>query len=325
MPKLINRTVEKIVQLLKGHGIAVITGVFLILLISVSVYLAVANNREESNNDLIDNDLSEPVEENNDLAEEEINIVNTIPPKDPDTVFSIEALLEQSGWSEPEEPEEPEEPDYFGVAYLTFDDGPSRAVTTGILDLLAEEEIPATFFIMLREDVDDIYQRILDEGHEIANHSSSHNYNRLYSRGLDVFRDDILNAHNFILDNYGYTMTTFRFPGGSMSWRRDTVRERIEVLDELGYTHFDWHIDSGDARPNDVDTSAETLTKNVLGNTNDIEHLIILMHDYRWRQSTLEALPAIIEGLRDIGYTFDIMRNFPTEDIAEENSVSGEE
>jgi len=218
---------------------------------------------------------------------------------------------------EPEPEPEPEEPEieYFGVAYLTFDDGPSRSVTEGILDLLAEEEIKATFFVISRTDVDDIYQRIVDEGHEIANHSYTHNYNRLYSRGIDVFREDILRLHNFVLENFGYEMKTFRFPGGSLSWNRNGIAARREVLEELGYIDYDWHIDIQDAVDNSVDTSAPRLTRNVLGHS-DIgsrEHVIILMHDYKWRQTTLEALPAIISGLREQGYRFDIMSNFPDE------------
>jgi len=216
------------------------------------------------------------------------------------------------------EPDEPED-EYFGVAYLTFDDGPSRAVTAGILDLLAEEEIKATFFVIYRTDVEDLYQRIIDEGHEIANHSYSHNYNRLYSRGVDAFKEDILRAHDFVLDNFGFEMSVFRFPGGSASWRRDGIAARREVLAELGYVDFDWHIDSNDAAPSGVDTSAATLTRNVLGHKDvgSREHLIILMHDYKWRQTTLEALPAIISGLREQGYRFDIMSNYPLENTEE--------
>ncbi|MCL2820498.1 MAG: polysaccharide deacetylase [Oscillospiraceae bacterium] len=223
------------------------------------------------------------------------------------------ALLDEASSDDLQEPDEPEI-DYFGVAYLTFDDGPSRSVTAGILDLLAEEDIKATFFVINRVEVEDLYERIIAEGHEIANHSYTHNYNRLYSRGVDAFKEDILRLHDFILETYDYEMTVFRFPGGSASWNRDGIAARREVLSELNYIDFDWHVDSNDAAPSGVDTSAATLTRNVLGNLGAREHVIILMHDYKWRQTTLEALPAIIEGLRELGYRFDIMRNYPQED-----------
>jgi len=230
---------------------------------------------------------------------------------------------DEPGIEEPEEPEEIEEEpeeepepevEYIGVAYLTFDDGPSREVTPGILDLLLEEDIRATFFVLPREGFDDLFNRMINEGHEIGNHSFSHNYGRLYRQSIDAFTNDITRASEFITDNFGYTMTSFRFPGGSMTWNRDVRNARIAVVEELGYTFFDWHIDSGDANTAEANKGAGALAANVLNNTGGREHVIILMHDFKWRASTLEALPTIINGLREQGYRFDIMQNYPVEE-----------
>ena len=79
----------------------------------------------------------------------------------------------------------------------------------------------------------------------------------------------------------------------------------------LGYKYFDWHIDSGDAHGTDAGISAQTIAANVLGDTNGRENVVILMHDFKWRVSTLEALPAIIDGLRNQGYAFDTLENYP--------------
>jgi len=205
----------------------------------------------------------------------------------------------------------PEPMEITGVAYLTFDDGPSREITPGILDLLYEERIKATFFVLPRIDVDDIFMRIIDEGHEIENHSYSHNFRRLYSNGIEAFKNDIQRAHDHIYENFGYKATAFRFPGGSMSWRRDVINQRIEELEVMGYTHFDWHIDSGDAYAAQADKSAQALADNVINEMNGRDHVIILLHDFKWRQSTLEALPIIINGLREQGYVFDVISNYP--------------
>jgi peptidoglycan/xylan/chitin deacetylase (PgdA/CDA1 family) len=78
----------------------------------------------------------------------------------------------------------------------------------------------------------------------------------------------------------------------------------------MGFDVFDWHVDSGDARANVSDRSAATLTNNVLRNTRDREKLIVLMHDTQGKRTTLEAFPRIIAGLREQGYTFDILRNY---------------
>jgi len=199
------------------------------------------------------------------------------------------------------------------VAYITIDDGPSRSVTPGILDVLLSEGIHATFFVLPNKDVEDLYRRIIDEGHEIGNHSFSHNYSKLYQyNNLKAFTDDVLKARDFILDNYGYETVTYRFPGGTMGRNSETIAKRKAALEEMGYRYFNWHIDSGDARSH-TDKSATSLTNNVLNNTRGREHVIVLMHDSAGRRSTLQALPRIIAGLRDQGYTFDVLRNYPQE------------
>ena len=197
------------------------------------------------------------------------------------------------------------------VAYITIDDGPSRAITPGILNILRDEGIKATFFILPHDGVSDIYQRIIDEGHEIGNHSASHVYSKLYSSGnIEAFKEDVLLAQSFMLDNFGYLTTTFRFPGGAMGRKSSIIEPRREFLKEIGYRDFDWHVDTGDANSNQKDKSAAALTARVLNNTRDRERLIVLMHDTSSKSTTLEALPGIIAGLREQGYSFDILRNY---------------
>ena len=213
---------------------------------------------------------------------------------------------------EPEEEAAPPEPEFTKIAYITIDDGPSRAITPGILDLLKAEGITATFFVLPQRDVNDLYERMIEEGHEIGNHSYSHNYSRLYqSDNLDAFGADVTKAHDWVLEEFGYEMTSFRFPGGSMGRGASVIAQRRAFLDEIGYRYFNWHIDSGDARADIPDKRASTLTGNVLRNTRDRDHLIILFHDTWDKRSTLEALPAVIAGLREQGYTFDILKNYP--------------
>ena len=199
------------------------------------------------------------------------------------------------------------------IAYITIDDGPSRAITPEILDILAREGIQATFFVLPHDGVRDIYQRILDEGHEIGNHSYSHIYSQLYNENdLDTFREDAIAAREFIWENFGYMTVTYRFPGGMMGRSASIVDPRRAVLEDLGYRYFDWNIDTGDANNRQTDKSAEALTNNVLNNTNGRSRVIVLMHDTRDKATTLEALPMIIEGLRAQGYQFDILRNYYT-------------
>ena len=232
-----------------------------------------------------------------DDATDIIHYMNGVPPEPPEPKL-------------PAIPPEPPEP--MKVAYITIDDGPSRAITPGILDVLQREEVPATFFVLPHQGLDDIYMRIIEEGHEIGNHSYSHNYTRLYSsHNIEAFKDDIIMARDFILENFGYLTTSFRFPGGSGGRSSAVIISRREVLAELGYRDFNWQIDSGDASPHDTDKSADGIVSQVLSNTRNREHLIILFHDTASKRTTLEALPRIISGLREQGYTFDIIRNYP--------------
>jgi len=212
---------------------------------------------------------------------------------------------EQAHASEPVDP--PIE--IIGTAYLTFDDGPDRGITPEVLDILLEEDVKATFFVLPNVGVEDIFRRIIDEGHEIGNHSFSHRYDLLYESNAGSFKEDILKARRFIYDNYGYTTTSFRFPGGSMSWP-GVIRSRIDVINELGYRHYDWLVDPEDWR---IGRTAEDIIKETLEQTKNLgrEHTIILLHDYRNRDLTIEALPGIIKGLREMGYEFDIVRNYP--------------
>ena len=69
------------------------------------------------------------------------------------------------------------------IAYLTFDDGPSSAITPQILQILKEEGVKATFFILgyRVELLPDLVRQAYQEGHYIANHGYSHNYDKIYS------------------------------------------------------------------------------------------------------------------------------------------------
>jgi len=238
---------------------------------------------------------------------QEDTLITHVSPDPPELIKPQEPL-------EPTEPPEPAEqirpPQPKKIAYLTFDDGPSRAVTPGILDVLAAEGILATFFVLSRRDVDDLFWRIINEGHEIGNHSATHNYSNLYNSGINAFYEDVMNAQNFLLERFDYQTNLYRFPGGSMGRDPEIVRQRKELLDEMGMLYYDWHIDSRDSHPNQHDRSAAAIAGNVLSTTYGRDRVIILMHDSNGRGTTLEALPGIIAGLREQGYSFDLMSNY---------------
>jgi len=197
------------------------------------------------------------------------------------------------------------------TAYITIDDGPSLTVTPQILDILAEQDVRATFFVLPYADTDTLYQRIRDEGHAVGNHSYSHDYNRLYANDNgDFFRDDVLRAEEFLKEKFGARPTLFRFPGGSASWRRDVIARRVEILGELGYRYFDWDVSNGDTAPAPESRDPNVLAANVMARADGREQLIVLMHDSVNKTPTAEALPEVIAGLRALGYRFDTLENY---------------
>lgn len=81
------------------------------------------------------------------------------------------------------------------IAYLTFDDGPTLKATPKILDILKEEDVVATFFVVGKhvKENPELVKRAYDEGHFIANHGYNHNNSKLYKND-DSFIHEIKNT-----------------------------------------------------------------------------------------------------------------------------------
>lgn len=193
------------------------------------------------------------------------------------------------------------------IAYLTFDDGP-YLLSNSFLDILDEYDIPATFFYLMKcketgfgdvdEVYDQIYQRIINSGHTLGNHTASHKLGPegIY-RSVDAFVRDVEKNRNFIYERYGYYTDVLRFPGGSTTSSLKPIL--VEKINELGYSYVDWNSSTGDGG---AVLPVETFRDNVLLKTDGKKILVVLMHDYS--SNTLIALPEIIEGLSKQGYIF---------------------
>ncbi len=199
------------------------------------------------------------------------------------------------------------------IAYITIDDGPSTNNTAAILDILKKAEIKATFFVLPKGHMDDIYARIINEGHVLGNHSYSHS-NHIYA-SEDDFEKDILKAKAFIYKKLDYTTTVFRFPGGTPGRKKSIIQKRADILKKNGYRYFDWDVSVADTDPNlknygDEKFIVNLMTGNVLHNTKGKKRLIVLMHDDSTKIYTVKALPCIIDGLKKQGYVFDVLTNY---------------
>lgn len=188
----------------------------------------------------------------------------------------------------------------FKVVALTFDDGPDPLYTPPILDILAEYDVPATFFVVGRhvEQHPEIARRIVAQGHSIGNHTWSHR--SLVPLSVDQTRVEIIRAHEIIQQVTGVDVHLFRPPRGVYSpFAREFLREQ-------GYTIVLWDVTSQDW----AEIPANRIANQVLNNTKPGS--IILLHDSGNlispvggnRINTVQALPIIIEGLIQQGYTF---------------------
>ena len=127
------------------------------------------------------------------------------------------------------------------IAYLTFDDGPSRYVTPEILDILDSYNIKATFFVLGKqaEKNPDILKRIYEEGHSIGNHTYSHNYSFIY-KNVNNFLYELEKTEEVFKNILGEDFETnlIRFPGGSFGTKKAPFRSFVL---EKGYNYIDWN------------------------------------------------------------------------------------
>lgn len=190
-----------------------------------------------------------------------------------------------------------EEDEGIRKVYLTFDDGPSGN-TSRILDILADYDVKATFFVVGKEEEEyqALYRRIVEEGHTLAMHSYSHKYSEIY-QSVESYSADLSKLQEFLYDTTGVWCRYCRFPGGSSNTvSRVDMHELIAYLDDQDMTYFDWNISSGDAGNSYL--SASDIIRNCTVNLKEYDEAIILMHDASNKNSTVEALPKLIETIQ---------------------------
>ena len=187
------------------------------------------------------------------------------------------------------------------VAYLTFDDGPSKN-TSKILDILKANDVKATFFIIgnLAQTRPEMIKRQVAEGHAIGNHTYSHDYKKIYS-SVNELTKDIQKSDKVLKDIIGsdYNLKLFRFPGGSFGKKLAPFRAAVE---NIGYEYVDWNALNGDAEGRNIPVAK--LISNVKKTAGNKKSIVILMHDAGAKHTTVEALPAIIKYLKSQGYQF---------------------
>lgn len=190
--------------------------------------------------------------------------------------------------------------------FLTFDDGPTKAVTPFVLDTLKKEDVKATFFLLgvNAQYNAELIKREFDEGHYIANHGYSHKYKEVYSSPEATF-DEYNKTEQIIRDalgNQNYRSNLFRFPGGSNGGYYNEIKQTAKAyLREQGIVHLDWNALSQDSAGT---YTKEQLLQNAIDTIGDKQSVIILMHDSSDKILNSEMLPDLIHYLKEKGYSF---------------------
>lgn len=191
---------------------------------------------------------------------------------------------------EPQSVKEEEEvmPDKY-VA-LTFDDGPNTNTMVEVLDILAQEDVKATFYVigsLINEPTGEVIKRAYEEGHEIGNHSKSHQ--DMTSMDADTLREEIDFVQVKVEELIGKKPTTFRPPYIAIN---QLMHDTIELPFIVGVDSRDW----------DPNATGQDRYNNVVRGAKD--GAIFLMHCMTGNSETVKVLPAIIKELRNQGYGF---------------------
>lgn len=174
---------------------------------------------------------------------------------------------------------------------MTFDDGPHGVNTPRLLNMLKKRNISATFYVIgaLVRRYPDIVRRMVDEGHEIGNHTWSHP--NLAGLGDARVFEEIDRTQDAVDKVVKAAPPTMRPPYGALTSRqRQMLHNRRDLPTVL------WSLDTSDwKRPGAPVITSRILTRAHAG-------AIVLMHDIH--KPTIDAMPAALDGLMARGYQF---------------------
>lgn len=188
------------------------------------------------------------------------------------------------------------------IAYLTFDDGPSFKSTPKILEILKNNEIEATFFILgsMAERNPETLKKVHMDGHAIGHHSYSHDYNHIYS-SPDNFMGELRKTDRLFKNILGEDFNTklLRFPGGEFGNKK---KEYARIANKEGYISHNWNALNGDSEGHNM--SQNYLLNRLKVTVGNQKEVVILMHDTDAKATTVKSLQASIDFLKSKGYVF---------------------
>jgi peptidoglycan-N-acetylglucosamine deacetylase len=181
------------------------------------------------------------------------------------------------------------------VVALTFDISWGNKMAPKVLDVLKQENVKATFFLSgpWAKNHVEVVTRIKTDGHEIESHGQEHV--DLNTLGREGAASNIRTAHAILEQLIGRAPSYVRPPNGAFS------KESVQGAKDLGYATVIWSVDSLDWKNPGVDTIIRRTTKLIHPGA------IILMHASDSCKQTDQALPTVLQTLRQQGYQFVLL------------------
>ena len=177
------------------------------------------------------------------------------------------------------------------VAYITFDDGPSK-YTSQIIDILDKNNVKGTFFMVNNNMIvfKDVVRRMNSEGHGTGFHGVTHDINELY-KTEDSAIEEFRTCNRTFYKITGETSRLVRIPFGSKPYMLESIYKKF--IDE-GFLVWDWTIDTEDWK-----SSEDQIVSNILYYARESDEIVILLHE---NQRTVDCLNNIIAILKERGY-----------------------
>ena len=177
------------------------------------------------------------------------------------------------------------------VAYITFDDGPSK-YTSQIIDILDKNDVKGTFFMVNDNMIvfKNVVRRMKSEGHGTGFHGVTHDINELY-KTEDSAIEEFRTCKRTFYKITGETSRLVRIPFGSKPYMLESIYKKF--IDE-GFLVWDWTIDTEDWK-----SSQDQIVSNILYYARETDEIVILLHE---NQRTVDCLNNIIAILKERGY-----------------------
>lgn len=156
---------------------------------------------------------------------------------------------------------------------LTYDDGPNDIVTERLLEVLANHEVRASFFLIGRyvQQRPQIVRAIAEAGHLIGNHTMTHPWLAWQSAGR--VREELAGCNAALEDVLGMPVRYFRPPHGA---RRPAV---LRIAREAGLTPVQWNVLPGDWKPLEAQVIADRIVRGITRNRRSGRGSNIVLHD----------------------------------------------